>query len=288
MFIVAGVLTFSPWLIRNWAWTGNPVFPEAQSILGRAHFTETQEKRWHDAHSPTPAQQALGARFIAAWHQIVTDWRYGFLLLPAGCIGAAIAIRRPEAKLILSLLLAWLFFWIALTHLQGRFFVTAIPLAALGLAMMRPGRELVFAGVVAVVVVIVGLTIQISNFSQHVGVWRDRRWLAIDDLKGILPEEIADAIEKGERIVLIGDARAFWYQTPTAKLRYRTVFDVDVKPGQRIDEAWLGDGQTDRAYVVLDAAELDRFSKTYYGIPPLPSDESAVPRDHPAVIPPRN
>src|SRR5260370_26306296 len=39
IFIACGFAAYSPWLIRNWVWARNPVFPEAMSILGRGHFS---------------------------------------------------------------------------------------------------------------------------------------------------------------------------------------------------------------------------------------------------------
>src|SRR5687768_17499732 len=70
VFVALGVLTFAPWLVRNVVWAGNPVFPEAQSVFGPAHFTETQSERWRRAHSATPAQSGVPARLAAAWNQI--------------------------------------------------------------------------------------------------------------------------------------------------------------------------------------------------------------------------
>ncbi|MCL2701619.1 MAG: hypothetical protein FWE88_07990 [Phycisphaerae bacterium] len=43
---------FSPWLIRNAAEVGNPVFPLATTWLGKAHWTDEQQQRWNDGHAP--------------------------------------------------------------------------------------------------------------------------------------------------------------------------------------------------------------------------------------------
>ena len=40
-----------------------------------------------------------------------------------------------------------------------------------------------------------------------------------------------------------------------------------------------------KSYVVIDPVELERFSKTYFGIPPLPPDFSG-PRDRISILPP--
>ena len=272
-FIAAGVVVFSPWLIRNLVSTRNPVFPEAQSLFGRAHFSETQQKRWHDAHSPTAAQQSITARARAGWEQIAADWRYGYLLIPVGLACVVVSIQRSAAKVLLIILFGWLTFWFALTHLQGRFFVTVIPLAAMALALMQTRRQLVFGYFAATLAILIGLTIQVVTFTERVGMWRDRQWLAVEDFKQFLAEDVADLVEKKHEIVLVGDARAFWYPLPTSKLRYRTIFDVTT---------WHRD---ESAYTVVDPVEVERFSKTYFGVPPLPPNLQG-PRDHAFVIPP--
>jgi hypothetical protein len=61
-------------------------------------------------------------------------------------------------------------------------------------------------------------------------------------------------------------------------LTYRTVFDVDVGEGQSVIDGWTR-GAPSNAIVIVDPAELRRFSKTYYGIPPPP-----VSGDEPYVI----
>jgi hypothetical protein len=282
LFIIAGVIAFSPWLIRNFAWTRNPVFPEAQSVFGRAHFSAIQEQRWHDAHSPTPAQRSVIARLVAAKEQVLTDWRYGFLLLPAGLGCLVAAIRRPQAKVLLLLLLVWLIFWLALTHLQGRFYVTAIPLAAIGLATMQTRRQQVFAGFAAIVVVIIGVTISIVTFQERVGPYCQGAGLAFDDFAHIHDADVNDFIAAGREIALVGDAKAFLYPIGTDKLHYRTVFDVDVKPGQSVVEAWT-QGVSGSPAVLVDPIEIDRFSRTYLGIPPLPADFPG-PRDRQFIL----
>ena len=57
IFLAMAITTFSPWLIRNCAWTRNPVFPEATSIFGKAHLSDAQVERWKRAHSPREDQE---------------------------------------------------------------------------------------------------------------------------------------------------------------------------------------------------------------------------------------
>ena len=43
---------FAPWLARNVAATGNPVFPLGTSVFGKAHLSDESAQRWRDAHAP--------------------------------------------------------------------------------------------------------------------------------------------------------------------------------------------------------------------------------------------
>jgi hypothetical protein len=283
--VVLGLIVFSPWLIRDFVATRNPVFPEAQSLLGRGHFSETQAQRWSLAHSPPAAQRPIGARLTAAWDQIARDWRFAYVLLPLGLAAAALNFRRPEGKALLALLIAWLIFWLGFTHLQGRFYVLAIPVAALGVALMRSREQLYVAGLLVLVQIVCCLHGMTATFGQRVAALRDNQLLSIEDLKPILSDEVQAVLDRSEPVALIGDARAFLYPIAMSRLRYRTVFDVDVKPGESLISAWLGpDGGS--PWLIVDPLELERFSRTYYGIP-APAPDFPGPRDRVFILQPQ-
>ncbi len=48
---LVGLLTLSPWLLRNAVYSGNPVFPFASDILGSGHWTSEQLARYQSAHT---------------------------------------------------------------------------------------------------------------------------------------------------------------------------------------------------------------------------------------------
>ncbi len=156
VYVVVGLLVFSPWLLRNWRWAGNPVFPEGMSVLGRGHFSQMQEMRWELAHAPRADQHSAGAHVRAAWEQIVIDWRYGYLLLPMALAAGCVAWRDRRARLLLLLLLALGVFWIGFTHLQSRFFVLGIPLGAMLLGHVGRERWLRVAGALVVLAALGG------------------------------------------------------------------------------------------------------------------------------------
>jgi len=49
---LVALVVFSPWLIRNAATVGNPVFPLATAELGKGHWTDEQQQRWIAGHGP--------------------------------------------------------------------------------------------------------------------------------------------------------------------------------------------------------------------------------------------
>jgi hypothetical protein len=96
--------------------------------------------------------------------------------------------------------------------------------------------------------------------------------IGYEDLSAVaVPQPFADVIAKGGPVALIGDARAFEYTIPMSRLHYRTVFDVDAKPGESVIDAWAAGAPPDATRLV-DPNELRRFNRTYFGIPELPAE----------------
>ncbi|MDQ3441574.1 MAG: hypothetical protein M3478_14620 [Planctomycetota bacterium] len=278
-FAVVGLALFSPWLVRNVVWTGNPVFPEAQTVFGRGHFTEAQSERWKAAHSPRADQQGAGARLKAAWEQIAKDARFGFVLLPLALVCAALAHRRPETWLLLAMLAVLLAIWLGFTHLQSRFFVLAVPVAALLFAQVRD-RANMATGIFAVVLAFVGLGVLHGRMTEWLDEKQVTRLLGYEALSQFMVPEIAAKLPNDIPLALVGDAKAFCYQRPMSRLRYRTVFDVG--PGEDAVAAWLGGRINQKAVLFVDPNEIRRFQKTYSGLPKLAPD--LIDRTEPFVL----
>jgi hypothetical protein len=272
--IVMGVaiLVASPWFIRNVAWTGNPVFPEASGLFGRAHFSQGQIERWRAAHSARADQHSLPAKAQALWRQVLGDWRFGFLAIPVPIL---LALVRRRGGLLLVVALAQVMVWLAFTHLQGRFLVTLLPVAALlaGIcadrAMFRVVLGVAAACALACNAPLLGRLLDANN-----------RVFAVDraelfwELPG--PRLVRESGRWNETaaVALAGDARAFWWPIPMSRLTYRTVFDVDVREGEPLVDAWVR-GAPENAIVVVDPGELRRFAKTYRGLGDVPPEVNA-------------
>lgn len=288
MFFVAGVVAFSPWLIRNQLWARNALFPEAAGVLGPGHFTPAQVDRWKHAHSPRPDQQTLAAR-ITAWRTGVwQSWQYGYVLFPVALLAAGTRLFRNMrfAGLLLILTFAVLsIVWLGFTHLQGRFFIFAVPLAGLMLGCAAWGRTgLWVSGALVLVAGGFGFAHLHSELAQRLFDRQMTALLGFENLPEFMTPAALKDVPQGAPVVLVGDARAFVYPGPMNRLFYRTVFDVDAKPDESVIDAWR-QGAPDDAWLLVDPNELRRFRSTYTGIPDLPAEYAN--QTEPFLIPPK-
>ena len=281
LFGTVAIVVASPWLIRNVAWTGNPVFPLAMRTLGRGHFDELQVARFERAHSPTEQDRPIGARLARLRGEVVSNWQYGYVIWGLSLAALALAWRRREARVIGVFLLTGLIVWVGFTHLLGRFFVFAIPVAALSVGLVRWRVWVAVSSggaLLGVIIVWTHLHDRIVMFDSIAS----NGLYGLDDLSYFTPPELAD-VPKGVRISLIGDAEGFLYRYVPGEFHYRTVFDL---PGGAADmyEAWLGVPESAaRGALVINPMEVERLSRTYLGVPGLPPD-FAGPRDRAFVV----
>ncbi len=156
---LAILIIFSPWLIRNCAYTGNPVFPLATGTLGRAHWSPESQQRWQDGHGPEncpPVPQPAGwqdtnknrpTRLQMLVKNFLTEDLFGKALMVVAA-GAVIALLiRPNLRgkawdfTLLGIVIIQALVWYLLAHdMPWRFMVSAlvpvILLSAGGLARL--------------------------------------------------------------------------------------------------------------------------------------------------------
>jgi hypothetical protein len=272
IFLVVAIVISSPWFVRNLVWTHNPVFPEGMETFGKAHFTDVQVQRWREAHSPRFDQKPLPKHLAAAWDQMGTDWRYGWAFLPL--VVAAGVIVHDRRTLFLGVAVAsQLLVWLAFTHLQGRFFVLAIPAGAILIGLAQQKLWPAIAACVILVVAGVNLkyhTDRFDPFHKNAPVLLGQSNLQIIAESRLKLEP--GALPKEQKAILAGDAQAFWYsEIPSSLLRYRTVFDVPPSPNP---SDWLTAWtQGEHGLVIVFPGELFRFKKTYHDVPTPPESE---------------
>ena len=286
-YSATALLMFSPWMVKNTAFTGNPFFPLFYSQLGGEDFSPELAQRWNAAHSFDTAPHPRANRLQAIWHEFVLHPQFGYAVIALPIPALLLAWRRrnqhrlnvdlPLVVLFVCQLLAWAFF----TYMPSRFFIVSlIPLCLLA------GRSIVLIPIASlrrwlvvpllILVCISGpywsvrtflrtvLPISPAGLQDRVGIFLGQDMLAIDHLtyvNTVLPEN--------SRILMVGDATSFYW---ARSVEYNTVFNTNPlaqqvrkgsTPGQIIN--WLA--QEGFTHIYVDFSEISRLSATY-GYPP--------------------
>ncbi|MHC5108266.1 MAG: hypothetical protein ACYTHJ_00130 [Planctomycetota bacterium] len=275
--ILGVALTFGPWLGRNMVFTGNPVFPLADSVFPARPpgWSDDSANRWHQGHQAAPQQRSLPARFSALWTYVPGDhWqRFGpaiILLALAGMIGR----RRYDAdRFLLALLLIQVVVWLFATHLYARFAVVfLIPMSLLaGRAVLAPGRRRVVAvigcllgGAVWNVAYAVKLVQAEAPYGSSASEFCNGLYLGLEHFGVVNNELPADS-----KVLAVGEAKAFYFKRD---VDYATVFNVHplvaVIEESKDDRAvmnWLArEGYT---HVLVNWSEIRRYAGSRYGFP---------------------
>ena len=287
--VACGVVA-SPWLIRNIVWTGNPVFPLATGIFGRAHFTQDQVDRYRTAHAPPVAERPVPQRLKAAVDRVLIDPEYGYLF-PALVIAAFLmaAVQRQHL-LLLSLIVVLALVWLLATHDMPRFLTPAIPLGAVLVGIVLPRAKAAQAAIGGLLVVqsVFGVFWTWQHLSPRLDLGR-QGFFRLPTPAMFDSPELANAKAAGAKVAMIGDCQAFFQALPSDRLLYRGVFDVNIPPGVSTADGWLGesiDSLRRRGYwVIVNTDELDRLSRTYAHIP-KPTPPYDQPGEEPKILPP--
>jgi len=323
VFLLGCVAAICPWLIRNYSWTGNPVFPFAYEWFGGRDWNEQLAVRWHAGHSPAPEQRSGPARLAALYRQGLTNplftrveavlaERLGYTdharrilnrppILQRPNYGPALVIlpvllfllARTEKtdRQLLVVLLVQVGFWLGFTHLQDRFLVLCIIPTA-----MLTGRlaTVLFAGSATspsppsarpagasarVAYLAVFATAIFINFGQlyslyyrhtHTPAGKPVPWFGQTSafLTGSLGgwqhlAVINRQLPQDAKILLIGEARAFYFDRPVV---YWTVFNrndfaLAAAEGVKATVDYLLSMGVTHLYV--DWMEVQRLQSTY-------------------------
>lgn len=128
-FALGLAVTIGPWLAKNVAETGNPVYPLAYSFLGGRGWSPELNAKFVPAHSAKSYRMRdLGQNVL----DVVADNDWSSPLLYALAPLALLVPHGRRITLALWLLVVYLFFaWWGFTHRIDRFWVPMIPVAAL-------------------------------------------------------------------------------------------------------------------------------------------------------------
>jgi hypothetical protein len=227
-YLAGWALLMTPWLARNAADTGDPVYPLGTRVFQTRHWDEARERQWQHAHGPRSATAA------ALWSSMVdvagrSDWQSPLYLALA-----PLALLRRESRRFaatLGVYAAYLFLtWWLLTHRLDRFWLPLLPclaiLAGLGADWSRGRAWGILRG--AVVAIALGCNfIDCSTALTGLNEWTGSLRFLRRDLPRRLNPPLA-AIDRelppGARILLVGQAAVFHVEHPVL---YNTVFNPE-------------------------------------------------------------
>ena len=269
LYVAGAVVAFSPWLIRNTAFTGNPVYPFAYRWFGGAAWSAEQDQRWSHGHAVRADRSALGARLRSAWDELPAGRFYGSGLFLLAAFGLALGWSRRAA-----LLLTWsgliVVLWMMLTHMPGRF---ALPLV-IPLALLVGGVQASIHVAVPVLacIALVGAVLNaddcVKEFRRNVATWQ-RYGVALPELVGgtegfAQSQPLEGWLPADGSAWIVGEARAFYLPR---NVHYTVVFSRDpwleycrtATPAEAV--AWLRTQNV--SSVVFSWAEIERLRGTY-------------------------
>jgi hypothetical protein len=274
LVVAAVAVTFAPWLVKNHFLTGNPTFPLANAVFHAEPpgWTAQSAEQWDRAHRPPPQEQSLGRRFLGLWQAVAWDHyqRFGpaIFLIPLGGLFVR-RCSRVDLGLLLMLCLQ-VAIWLLATHLYARFAVVLlIPLVLLaGRAVSSNSRRWCWPG--ALTLLALGGA---WNFGHAASLCRREAaqtvpafWFTAGTLPGYEHYGIVNNdLPADAKVLLIGDARAFYYQRT---VDYFVVFNenpfVDAvrQASAPVDVLrWLQDHRY--THILVHWGEVQRLSATY-------------------------
>jgi hypothetical protein len=288
-YSVIAAAVFLPWLLRTWYYTGNPVFPVANSFFASPYFTPAMEKAalaMYDNEGVGRSWQALvQLPWTVTFHPGPFRGNLGVLFLP-GVVLALVRRKTPQIRFGLMLAGAYFYLW-ALTLQEIRYLLPLTPLLSVltsfGLLGDEPATRqfkarLAYAGLVLI------LCGSVMNFPSVYPLWT-KEWtywhsyqspLAYllgretrqDFMRRDLPsvyvyDFINEKLAAPDRILLLNDWAQFYARVPTL---YSYTVEGEEILLQETEEGVLGK---------LKESGITHVLLNYNGIAPLPG---VVPR----------
>ncbi len=278
-------LTAGPWLARNLADTGNPVYPLAYRAFGGKPWSPELDAKWSAAHGrkPVSAGELAGSLLDVAGR---SDWQSPLFVAMAPLAFFPRATRRPALALALALAgyVAYLFTtWWLLTHRLERFWLPMLPplavLAGLGADWSwERGRGQGRAwnlglGAILALAIASNLTLsstELTGPNQWTG---DLERLRTEALAAANPPlaRLDAALPASARVLLVGQASVFPLRH---EIVYNTVFNDETietlardRSPEQVRRGLIRLGVT---HVYVDWSEIARYrSPGNYGFTPF-------------------
>lgn len=267
VFSIGSTIVFSPWLIKNAVFTGNPTYPMLNTLFVNADRDLELGARWDRAHQ-VPASDSIGEHIRKIGYASSRQSPLLMGLLALSCL--VMYNDRRLVPLALYLGFAVLTWWFATHHLE-RFLVPLIPLSAVlaGITLERLfSHSKLFWGVC------IGLSLY-GFMYLGAGMENDSRILVKLDLLRHGPALSETTTEKVHRflnskltnddvVLLVGDAEPF---DLTPQTIYATCFDPDVLQrvigGKTPTAQRVALAELNVDYIYVSWEEIKRYRSTY-------------------------
>jgi 4-amino-4-deoxy-L-arabinose transferase-like glycosyltransferase len=227
-FVVAAAAVCGPWFLKNWALTGNPVYPLAYEIFGGESRTPELAERWSKAHDPEgfgPTWLLTSMIGVALQNTLAS-----ILIVPLAALGLLGTRHRRLALTLGALAGYYILTWWLFTHRLDRFWAPAIPIPAMlaGLAFTDSrwrSCRLILNWFLALGLAVNWIFIVAGGGGDNAYFARTSQLRTdpnrVDPWKVYLNEHI----EPGDKVLSVGDAEVFDLEMP---VYYNTVFDPNL------------------------------------------------------------
>jgi len=290
-FLLGAVLAFAPWLVKNLAATGSPVFPLARAVFPERPgvWSDEAAARWQEGHLPSPDDRPIIARAARLWREVAGSALFGPLIVLgviAGIAGRPWSAKSREGRAppvggCWMMLLVGAGMWLGFTHLVGRFAIVLIVPAAVLCAAAWAGIR---SGTIRRAATALLVLLMAFNLRTTLGLFTDAGVFQIESLRqtegldwfttGQWPTHahvpvLNELAGGGGRVLMIGDARRFYLD---AGVDYCVVFGLNpfAEAAQTLAPTellrWLRDRGYD--YVYVDWSEMARLRGSRYGFWP--------------------
>lgn len=229
-FLLGSALFIGPWLLRNLAWTGNPVYPLAYSLFGGMSLDAETAERFSRAHAPADFTAASLYRYA---FEVVSrsDWQSGILFAFAPL--ALLHLRRRIALALWGLVLYLFIAYWGLTHRLDRFWLPLEPFLAIlaGAGMTWKSGWIQRSLVTAIFALTVVYNLAYCSTalcglpSYTIDLQQQRAWNATNLWPAVGLANDRELVRADETVLFLGFAGIYDSLSPA---RYNTVFDENL------------------------------------------------------------
>ncbi|NOZ19488.1 MAG: glycosyltransferase family 39 protein [Planctomycetes bacterium] len=258
----------SPWLIKNVAYTGNPVYPLLWSVFGGRGWSAAQEAMWHKAHFTTGGESLV--HFFFSSHYLFPI--LAFVFIPLLILRGR---RQPVVFYLLGYFALCYVLWLSFTYRPARFLLPSaavLPVLSVGGLMQinrRVGRALV-APLLIFTLAEAGLKATVGgNFDAPLYIGPDEQFFR-DNTDFVAGYEASrflnrDQVPPGAKVLFVGEARTFYCErdfiAPT--VFNENVFE-DILVAAKTPEDFLASLQKmGITHILINWMEMGRLNETY-------------------------